>query len=62
MTNLGAKTSLMLFLLSLGTIFFTGEPSTGSSGGTGRMVLATLILFLAIGLYRYTDRNIPETY
>jgi len=62
MTNLGAKTSLMLFLLSLGTIFFTGEPSTGSSGGTGRMVLATLVLFLAIGLYRYTDRNIPETY
>ena len=62
MTNLGAKTSLMLFLLSLGTIFFTGEPSTGSSGGIGRMVLATLVLLLAVGLYRYTDRNIPEPY
>ena len=62
MTNLGAKTSLMLFLLSLGTIFFSGEPSTGSSGGIGRMVLATLVLLLAVGLYRYTDRNIPEPY
>lgn len=62
MTNLGAKTSLMLFLLSLGTIFFTGEPSTGSSGGIGRIVLATLVLLLAVGLYRYTDRNIPEPY
>jgi len=62
MTNLGAKTSLMLFLISLGTIFFAGGPFTDSTGGIGRMMLATVVLFLAVALYRYTEQNIPEPY
>ncbi|HJM54920.1 MAG TPA: hypothetical protein QGI72_01590 [Poseidonia sp.] len=62
MTNLGAKSSLILFLISLGTILFAGGPFTASSVGIGRIVLTSVFLFLAIGLHTYTDRNIPEPY
>ncbi len=62
MTNLSGKSSLMLFIISLVSILYAGTPFSGSSGGFGAVVLATVFLFLAIGLYRYTDRNIPEPY
>ncbi len=62
MTNLGAKSSLMLLLISFGTILFAGGPLTASSIGIGRIVLTSVFLFLAVGLHTYTDRNIPEPY
>ena len=62
MTNLSGKSSLMLFIISLVSIFHAGGPFSGSSGGFGAVVLATVFLFLAIVLYRYTDLNIPEPY
>ena len=62
MTNLSGKSSLMLFIISLVSIFHAGGPFSGSSGGIGTILLVNVFLFLAIVLYRYTDLNIPEPY
>jgi hypothetical protein len=62
MTNLGAKTSLMFFIMWFISLNFAVGPLSGMSGFPGRLSLTALFLFSAIGLRSYTEQNIPEPY
>ena len=62
MTNLGAKTSLMFFIIWFISLNFAVGPLSGMSGFPGRLSLSVLFLLSAIGLRSYTEQNIPEPY